>query len=48
MVKEVVDFLINMFQITFHNNRPHQTGHNLHTPITQNTTWVAYKALMTP
>jgi hypothetical protein len=29
-------------------NWPHGTGHNPYTPITQNTAWVAYKALTTP
>jgi hypothetical protein len=30
------------------NNWPHGMGHNPHTPVTQNTTWVTYKALTTP
>jgi hypothetical protein len=34
--------------MSFHNNWPHGTGHNPHTPITQNTAWVAYRALTTP
>jgi hypothetical protein len=29
-------------------NWPHWTGHNPHTPIKQNTAWVAYRALTTP
>jgi hypothetical protein len=33
--------------VTFH-NWPHRTGHNPHMPITQNTAWVAYRALTTP
>jgi hypothetical protein len=34
--------------VTFHNNWSHKMSHNPHTPITQNTAWVAYRTLTTP
>jgi hypothetical protein len=49
MLKEVVDiFITNRFLILPHNTWPHVMGHNPYKPMTQNTTWVAYRALTTP
>jgi hypothetical protein len=58
MLYEVVDFLLlirseiypDLFRhiVAIRNNWPQGKGHNPHTFIAHNTTWVAYKALRTP